>query len=101
MICPTNQTVATDLNKSTAMVVWTAPVANDNSELIPTVTCNAENGSKFEIGETEVVCYAIDQVGNQANCSFIVNVVGKWYKYTFANFVILRKSITGLALKQS
>ena len=77
MICPTNQTVATDLNKSTAVVVWTAPVANDNSKLIPIVTCNAENGTKFKIGRTPVACKALDLFENQASCSFIVDVKGK------------------------
>ena len=77
MICPANQTVETDFNNSAAMVVWTALVATDNSNLTPNVTCSAENGSRFEIGETEVMCKALDEAGNQANCSFIVDVVGK------------------------
>ena len=75
--CPSNQTIITDLNTSTAVVVWSAPGANDNSELTPTVTCNAENGTQFQIGETEVLCQALDQAGNRATCSFIVDVVGK------------------------
>ena len=62
---------------STAVVVWTVSVATDNSKLIPTVTCNAENGSQFEIGETEVICKAVDQAGNHVTCSFIVDVKGK------------------------
>ena len=58
------------------MVVWTALVANDNSKLIPTVTCSKQNDSQFEIGETEVICRAVDRVGNQATCSFVVDVAG-------------------------
>ena len=60
------------------MVVWTYPVATDNSKLTPTVTCNAQNGSQFEIGETEVMCQAVDQGGNHATCSFIIEVLGEW-----------------------
>ena len=59
------------------MAVWSHPVSTDNSGLTLTVTCNAENGSQFEIGETEVMCQALDQAGNQAACSFAVDVVGK------------------------
>ena len=59
------------------MVFWTAPVATDNSKSSPNVTCNAENGTKFEIGEKEVMCQGVDQAGNQATCLFIVDVVGK------------------------
>ena len=80
IICPTNQTIETDLTQSSAVVVWTAPVAFDNSKLIPTVTCNKQNGSQFEIGETVVMCQALDQAGNQATCSFIVDVAGKCNK---------------------
>ena len=61
----------------TAVVVWTHPVSMDNSQLTPNVSCYAENGRQFEIGESEVMCQAQDQAGNQATCSFIVNVLGK------------------------
>ena len=77
VICPTNQTIETDFNKSTAMVVWSHPVSADNSKLTTNVSCNAENGSQFEIGATEVMCHAQDKAGNLATCSFIVDVVGK------------------------
>ena len=75
--CPPNQTVENDLTKSTATVIWTTPLATDNSKLIHTVTCNKQNGSQFEIGATEVMCQALDGAGNQATCSFIVDVAGK------------------------
>ena len=77
LTCPSNETIATGPNQPTAMATWTAPVATDNSNLTPNVTCSAENGSRFEIGETEVKCKAVDEAGNQANCSFIVHVIGK------------------------
>ena len=59
------------------MVVWSHPVSTDNSQLNPTVTCNAESGSQFEIGENEVMCQSQDQAGNLATCSFTVHVIGK------------------------
>ena len=77
VVCPINQTIETDLNQPTAMVIWTAPVSVDNSKLSPVVTCNAENGSQFEIGETEVMCQGLDQAGNKATCSFTVYVKGQ------------------------
>ena len=70
----------TDFNKPTAMVVWTDPLSADNSELAPTVTCNEENGSHFDIGETEVIYHALDQAGNQATCTFNVYVKGTLLK---------------------
>ena len=69
--------IETDFNKPTAMVVWTDPVSTDNSEQTPIVTCNAESGNHFKIGETEVVCQAVDQAGNLETCSFTIDVVGK------------------------
>ena len=51
-------------------------VAMDNSELPPVVNCSADSGSQFDIGETKVICQALDLNGNQATCSFNVNVGG-------------------------
>ena len=62
------------------MVFWSAPVATDNSKITPTATCNAKNGSHFGIGMTEVNCTAVDQAGNQATCSFTIDIVGKCLK---------------------
>ena len=78
VICPTNQTLESDPNQPTAVVVWTSPVATDNSNLIPTFSCSKHNGSQFKIGETKVDCQAIDKVGNPAICSFNVVFKGKW-----------------------
>ena len=62
------------------MVIWSAPVATDNSEMTPNVTCNPENGSQFVIGKTEVNCTAVDKAGNQATCSFSIDILGKGLK---------------------
>ena len=73
--------------------VWTAPVAIDNSKLTPSITCNLANGIQLGIGKTGVICKALDQAGNEATCSFIVDIEGKWLKmYASANTVLLYKS---------
>ena len=74
--CPTNSTVNTDPSKAYATVVYTDPQVNDNSGQIPTITCDVESGSHFGIGETEVICQAVDSTGNQATCTFTVTVEG-------------------------
>ena len=51
-------------------------LATDNSEVPPVVSCSVASGSQFDIGETEVICQALDAGGNQAGCSFYVNVRG-------------------------
>ena len=75
--CPTNQSLETGLGLPTAVVNWTNPKVTDNSKTKPTVTCSVESGSKFEIGETEVICQAIDPAGNRATCVFTINIEGK------------------------
>ena len=77
LICPPNQTIDTDFNKPTAVVVWTALATTDNFKLVPTITYDVENKSKCEIGETEVICKARDQTRNLGTCSFTVEVKGK------------------------
>ena len=75
--CPANQTKDTIPSLSTAVAVWADPQANDNSGITPTVTCSIDSESKFQIGQTEVECKARDPSGNQATCTFIIEVIGK------------------------
>ena len=75
--CPGNQDIEVFLNQSMAVAVWDDPVASDNSELNPTLTCSFHSGSQFGIGKTDVVCQAVDDSGNNASCVFTVNVTGK------------------------
>ena len=35
--CPLNQTIETDLNHSSAVVIWVAPLTTDNSNITSTV----------------------------------------------------------------
>ena len=82
IICPVNQTVNTEPSQAYASVVWTDPQVAENSGQIPTITCDADSGSQFRIGESEVTCQAVYPTGNQATCSFTVNIEGNvnWFR---------------------
>ena len=41
------------------------------------VTCEPMSGSTLEIGETEVVCTAVDENWNEATCVFYVHIAGE------------------------
>ena len=73
IICPDNQ------SQANAIVVWTDPEVADNSGQIHTITCDAESGNQFGIGETEVTCQAVDPTGNQATCMFTVKIEGNGF----------------------
>ena len=77
LACPVNQTANTEPGLANATVVWSDLQVIDNSGHFPTVTCNVESGSQFEIGETEVICQAVDVGGNRGACSFTVIVKGR------------------------
>ena len=79
--CPANQTVNTEPNQAHATVVWTDPQVTDNSNETTTISCDIESGSSFGIGETEVICQAVDLAGNQATCTFTVKIEGNgnWF----------------------
>ena len=80
--CPVNQLLGTNLGQPTAIAVWQHPNATDNSGNKPTVTCNPISGSKFTIGQTLVMCEAIDSSGNIKACTFHIGVIGtlNWLK---------------------
>ena len=68
--CPDN--ITTGLTNVTF-----TPNIMDNGDPMPTVTYDPLGpGDEFPYGETLVVVTAMDASGNQANCSFIVNVQG-------------------------
>ena len=55
---------------------WTDPVAIDNSGAAPTVTSNYQSPQSFSQGIHVIKYTAVDQSGNEARCSFKVNVTG-------------------------
>ena len=74
--CPSNQIrKEIDDDACIATFVYTKPTATDNSGAM-TVTCSPVSGSSLEIGTTSINCVARDSSGNQASCSFGVNVSG-------------------------
>ena len=75
--CPANQTVNTDASQAHATVVWPNLNVTDNSAETPAILCNVKSGSQFGIGETAVICQAVDLGGNRGACSFTVVVIGK------------------------
>ena len=75
-VCPSDQSIEINFGQSAAVLPWTKPEATDNSIQNPTVTCSKESGSQFETGTTVVTCIAFDSAGNQANCSFTVQIKG-------------------------
>ena len=57
-------------------MIWTDPLATDNSEKKSKKTCSVDSESHFEIGKTDFFCEAQDPYGNNASCLFNVDVQG-------------------------
>ena len=75
--CPTGPLVAyAERERFSALVNWTVPGATDNSGEVPTVTSNCYPPRRFSQG-THVITYtALDQSGNNATCTFTIEVTG-------------------------
>ena len=55
---------------------WTVPGATDNSGEVPKVTSNYYPPRRFSQG-THVIKYtALDQSGNNATCTFTIEIIG-------------------------
>ena len=73
--CPKDTSVSTG-SPSGAVVTYTAPTATDNCQSeLSAVACNPPSGSTFPVGNTKVTCTVSDRTGNQASCSFNIDVV--------------------------
>ena len=59
-----------------ANVPFTLPLATDNEDPAPAVTCDHAPGSKFPVGSTLVTCTATDASGNRATTTFTVLLRG-------------------------
>ena len=78
IICPANQTVFTDPEQSTALVVWEAPTVDSEAAEVSIDTCYPGSGSSFTIGLQKVVCEATNvNYADENMCHFYVNVIGK------------------------
>jgi hypothetical protein len=70
--CPAN--ILVDAQSSNGAVVTFTVTANDQCAPSPQVTCVPPSGSLFPIGQTTVMCTALDAWGNSNQCSFLVSV---------------------------
>ncbi|XP_071945866.1 uncharacterized protein [Antedon mediterranea] len=71
--CPDNITQTTDLNQNYTSVTWTEPTATDNDGT-PMQSSYFSPGDNFEIGEHTVVYTFTDPSGNEATCTFYINI---------------------------
>ena len=81
--CPVNQTISVNTTESVVTPEWLKPTASDNSGVIPTVTCDHDVASQFNIGRSIIQCTAYDASGNQAVCRFTIDVTGKVQEKNF------------------
>jgi hypothetical protein len=72
--CPQDMTVVGGQFECPVSVTF-AGSANDNCDGSIVPICTPASGSTFQPGETTVNCTATDSCGNQASCSFKVNVL--------------------------
>lgn len=70
--CPADMTVEAT-SPAGAEVTFT-PIARDDRDPFPIVSCTPPSGSTFPLGTTTVTCTATDASGNSASCSFTVTV---------------------------
>jgi hypothetical protein len=73
IVCPANILVGAQ-SSSGAVVTFTVK-ANDQCAPSPQVISVPPSGSLFPIGQTTVMCTAVDSWGNSNQCSFLVSVV--------------------------
>jgi 6-phosphogluconolactonase (cycloisomerase 2 family) len=95
--CPGDKIAATATPCSTGVVVnYPAPTVGDNCPNNLNVICSPASGTVFPVGATTVTCTVTDGGGNQAQCSFKVNIFNVWLQDESnpAN-VLLFNSLTG------
>jgi len=73
-MCPGDITVGNDPGQCSAVVNYEQPDAIDNCDGEVEMTCEPASGSPFPVGETAVVCTAVDDAGNRSTCSFKITV---------------------------
>jgi hypothetical protein len=63
-------------NAITGIVLYEAPVANDAAQTDPVQTsCTPPSGTRLEFGKHTITCRGRDAAGNEAMCSFEVEVI--------------------------
>lgn len=74
--CPRNLLLYTPPGKLTAVLSYPSPTISDNVPGV-SVTCAPPAGTVVPLGIRTIICTASDAAGNQAACSFTVNIVRK------------------------
>ncbi|XP_076471526.1 P-selectin-like isoform X2 [Babylonia areolata] len=75
--CPDDLTFFSGPLRSPVTVTWADPAVSDTSLDPVTVTSDPAKGSRLGVGVHTVTVTAVDGAGNEANCSFLVNVQAK------------------------
>jgi hypothetical protein len=70
--CPGNQSLFTTSGICGTIANWTAPTATDNH--LVSFNASHTSGTNFNLGSTTVSYTALDEAGNNANCSFTIQV---------------------------
>ncbi|XP_071786035.1 uncharacterized protein [Asterias amurensis] len=73
--CPQNINQQIQVGVPSVIVTWNQPTASDNSGQTPTVRSTHQSGSSFPVGTSTVTYTFADAAGNEATCSFNVNIV--------------------------
>ena len=73
--CPDNIVTAETTPGSGSAIVNYSVDAQDNSGFVE-VACTKASGTSFPVGTTTVTCTVTDEAGNDASCSFTVQVTG-------------------------
>ncbi|XP_063957984.1 hyalin-like [Lytechinus pictus] len=71
--CPTDRITLIPVGETMATVYWSEPQVTGGSGQV-TVTSSISSASSFELGDTTVMYSAVDENGNEVNCTFVVTV---------------------------
>ncbi|XP_072043779.1 uncharacterized protein [Amphiura filiformis] len=91
--CPDDIEVLQESLDGSAIVEWVQPTANDNDEQEVDVQIHDmdfQSGNSFSVGEYSIVYTATDQAGNEALCSFTLNVFGYSSMISAADELVVR-----------
>lgn len=81
------------------IVTWNQPTASDNSGQTPNVQSTHQSGSSFPVGTSTVTYTFADAAGNEATCSFNVNIVSGKKTYT-VDFIYCPSKYAAIMISQ-
>lgn len=100
--CPDDITKELPPSQENVMVVWEEPEVVDNSGEVSLILQSNQSGSKFGLGETDVVYIWQDEAKNTAQCKFKIQIIqgfeGTVNNVSPAAIVILSIVVAGLLL---